>query len=63
MDSGQKVEISISPETIREIALGHTDRALTDAEIDQIALAVEEGVQEAAQEIYDEAIESVIRGG
>ena len=60
LDSGEAVSVSISPETIREIARSHTDRALSDNEVQSIAEIVYEQVQEQAQSIYDEAISSII---
>lgn len=60
MDSGQVVTVSISPETIREIAAARTDRALSDNEVQSIAEIVYEQVQEQAQSIYDDAIAFVL---
>jgi hypothetical protein len=56
MDSGQVVSVSISPETIREIAAGIIDRPLSDNEVATIAEAVYADVQTAADSIYVEAI-------
>lgn len=62
LDSGETVSVSISPQTIREIARAHTDRDLSDNEVESIAEIVHEQVQEQAQSIYDDAIASVIGG-
>jgi hypothetical protein len=62
MDSGEVASVSISPQTIREIARGHTDRELGDNEVESIAEIIYEQVQEQAQSIYDDAITSVIGG-
>lgn len=59
LDSGQVVAVSISPETIREIAASHISRPLGDNEVDSIAEKVYEWVQEAAEGIYIEAIKTV----
>lgn len=56
----QVVPVSISPETIREIAKAHTDRDLSDNEVQSIAEIVYEQVQEVAESIYDDAIASVL---
>jgi len=60
LDSDRVVAVSISPETIREIAAAHTDRDLSDNEVARIAEIVYEQVQEQAQSIYDDAIASVL---
>jgi hypothetical protein len=62
MDSGEVASVSISPQTIREIARAHTDRELGDNEVESIAEIIYEQVQEQAQSIYDDAITSVIGG-
>ncbi len=62
MDSGEVVSVSISPQTIREIARAHTDRELGDNEVESIAEIIYQQVQEQAQSIYDDAITSVIGG-
>jgi DNA replicative helicase MCM subunit Mcm2 (Cdc46/Mcm family) len=62
MDSGEVASVSISPQTIREIARAHTDRDLSDNEVESIAEIIYEQVQEQAQSIYDDAIASVLGG-
>lgn len=59
MDSGEVVTVSISPETIREIAASVISRPLGDNEVESIGEKVHEWVQEAAESIYIEAIKFV----
>jgi hypothetical protein len=60
MDSGEVVSVSISPQTIREIAAGIIDRPLSDCEVETIAEVVYDAVQTAADSIYVEAINHAI---
>jgi hypothetical protein len=62
LDSGEVVSISISPQTIREIALAHTDKPLTDDQCVRIAHAIADRIYDVAEGVYDDAIATELRG-
>ena len=62
LDSGEVVSISISPQTIREIALAHTDKELTDEQCYRIGLAITDAIYDVAEGVYDDAIAAELRG-